>query len=107
MNVPFLKSLLLTLLLVPAMAGAMEKAEPVTVELPSSETDQRLIYWPCGRQAYDPNSDTFVKEALVLKDYLSLLRNSRIAQVTRGQFVLNIAILLGAWKLFATVAGTG
>ncbi len=113
MNIPPLKSILLGLLLIPALVGAMEEHPSAagaaeTAELPSSETDQTpgRIYWLWGRPAYDPNNDTFVREALVLEDYFPRLNGSRVAQLTCSHLLVNIALLLGAWKLLATMART-
>ncbi len=109
MNIPPLKSILLGLLLVPALVGAMEKppsAAP-TQHLDADQRPTRSIDWPWKwRASFDHDQDAMVGKARELQDYFPQLNGSRVAQLTCGHLLASTMLLLGAWKLLATMART-
>ncbi len=109
MNIPPLKSILLGLLLVPALVGAMEKPPSATLMQPlnADQRPTRSIDWPWKcRIFFDHDQDTVVGRARELQDYFPQLNGSRVAQLTCGHLLTSIMLLLGAGKLLATMART-
>ncbi len=72
MNLPFLKSLLLTLLLVPAMVAAVEERPSASPRqhLNADQRPTRSIDWPWKSRVYfDRNLDAVVGTTRELQDY--------------------------------------
>jgi len=109
MNIPPLKSILLGLLLVPALVGAMEEhpsAAP-TQHFNAAQRPTRSIDWPWKwRVSFNYDQDTVVGRARELQDYFPRLNGSRVAQLTCSHLLANITLILGVWKLLATMART-
>jgi hypothetical protein len=112
MNLPLIKQTVLSILLIPAIAGATENGGSFRLPQPASSigdttqpekdplADVRYNQYLTNRLSrrqrvcFDCNLDTFVGVPLVLEDYLPLLRGHRIAQIPCSSLLPTAVALL-------------